>query len=51
MRGGGWSRMQLAGNWNLFDMDFWFTEKVQDFITLALDSGMQWKARRRMADR
>lgn len=26
---GGWDRMQLAGNWNLFDLQLWFSESVQ----------------------
>lgn len=42
---GGWDKMQLAGNFNLFDLDFWFTEDVQDFVRLVLDSDQQYESR------
>ena len=36
----GWRPMNLAGNWNLFDIDFWFGDDVQRFIRLVLASDL-----------
>lgn len=43
--GTGWTPYNLAGNWNLFDLDFWFRKDVQIFVDLVRASHMIWKRR------
>ena len=40
--GFGWDGTNLAGNWNLFDVEFWFQRDIQLFIDLVVASELGW---------
>jgi hypothetical protein len=35
----GWVGRMVAGNFNIFSLDWWFSEDVQDFVHLVLRTG------------